>query len=142
MTLPVTSLADFIARALPLAEQREFFVFPLKGKQPLTKHGFKDATNDPDQIRAWGQLFPRANVGVRTGRFIVIDIDDLRQVSQLNLPPTFTVKTGRGLHCYFLAPPGAVIGNSASTLAKGVDVRGEVGYVVGPGSIHPEPNTL
>jgi hypothetical protein len=28
-------------------------VFPVRGKEPRTRHGFKDATVDAGQIRAW-----------------------------------------------------------------------------------------
>ena len=51
------------------------------------------------------------------------------------LPKTVTVKTGRGRHLYFRCD-GAQVGNSANRVAKGIDIRGEGGYVVGPGSVH------
>lgn len=59
-------------------------VFPLRprGKSPLTAHGFKDATRDPDQIRAWWTEWPDANIGIPTGPlddggcgYDVLDID-------------------------------------------------------------------
>ena len=51
------------------------------------------------------------------------------------LPETVTVRTGRGMHLYF-RPGDTVVRNSASRLGAGVDIRGDGGYVVGPGSIH------
>jgi hypothetical protein len=50
-TLPASPILD----AALDAAARGWPVFPLAagGKQPLTKHGFKDATIDPAQVRAW-----------------------------------------------------------------------------------------
>src|SRR5580700_6276428 len=48
------------------------------GKHPLTLHGVKDATTDETTIRQWWRKYPRANIGVATGRIsnlIVVDID-------------------------------------------------------------------
>jgi hypothetical protein len=50
---------------------------------------------------------------------------------------TLAATTSRGRHLYFQFPHGAQIRNSASKLAKGLDVRGAGGYVIVPPSIHP-----
>lgn len=44
-------------------------VFPCKpgSKEPDTAHGFKDATTDPDVIRAWWRGRPDRNVAIATG---------------------------------------------------------------------------
>src|SRR5690606_8197139 len=45
-------------------------VFPLKPgqkKPPLTTHGYKDATTDPEAIRAWWGKWPAANIGLACG---------------------------------------------------------------------------
>jgi hypothetical protein len=44
-------------------------VFPcLPGeKLPATRHGFKDATTDPERIRAWWDRHPASNVAIATG---------------------------------------------------------------------------
>jgi Bifunctional DNA primase/polymerase, N-terminal len=46
-------------------------------KAPLTRNGFKDATTDPGQIRAWWRRWPSANVAIATGAPgpDVLDID-------------------------------------------------------------------
>lgn len=43
--------------------------FPCKpdSKEPDTAHGFKNATTDPDTIRAWWQRRPDRNVAIATG---------------------------------------------------------------------------
>src|SRR3954454_3694768 len=49
-----------------------------KGKHPLTEHGFKDASTDPDQIRRWWTRCPNANIGGGTGAASgrdVLDVD-------------------------------------------------------------------
>ncbi len=53
------------------------------------------------------------------------------------VPVTFTVTTGKGRHVYFRQPPGVLLGNGTGALAgRGMDVRGNGGFVVGPGSVH------
>jgi hypothetical protein len=44
-------------------------VFPCKAseKAPDTPHGFKDASTDPDRIRAWWSANPARNVAIATG---------------------------------------------------------------------------
>ena len=54
-------------------------VFPCTpDKKPLTAHGFKDASNDPEQILEWWTRWPEASIGTPTGPasgFFVLDID-------------------------------------------------------------------
>jgi hypothetical protein len=116
------------------------------GKHPRTLHGVKDATTDRKQIKDWWEKWPKANVGIATGSpsgIFVLDVDgkvgkaSLKKLEAKHgrLPRTVTVKTGKGRHLYFRCD-GARIGNSVKRLAKGVDVRGDGGYVVGAGSVH------
>ena len=51
------------------------------------------------------------------------------------LPKTLTAITSNGRHYYF-QHPGGTVRNSASLLAKDVDIRGDGGYVVAPSSLH------
>jgi hypothetical protein len=58
-------------------------------------------------------------------------------VGERELPETFTVATpSGGYHFYFRHPGDREIATNAGQLALGVDVRGDGGYVVGPGSLH------
>lgn len=124
-------------------------VFPLRPREktPLTPHGHKDATTDLAQVRAWWDQWPDANIGLACGpsKIVVIDIDGDEGMAswdalaaRLDLQVTTrVVRTGGGgLHLYFRAP-GAAIRNSAGKLGRGIDVRGEGGYVVLPPSVHP-----
>ena len=116
------------------------------GKHPRTPNGVHDATADRKRIKAWLQKWPGANFGIATGRpsgILVLDIDGKVGKASLQalqdkhgrLPRTVTVKTGKGRHLYFRCD-GARVGNSAGRLGKGIDVRGDGGYVVAAGSVH------
>jgi hypothetical protein len=125
-------------------------VFPLKAKEkvPLTVRGFKDATTDEQTIRAWWTRWPNANVGIPTGAasgWAVVDIDaqggGLDSLKELvdaygEIPTGRRSKTGNGgAHLIFQHVNG--FRNSASKLAKGIDTRGDGGYIVAPPSVHP-----
>jgi hypothetical protein len=122
------------------------------GKHPIfeagfLEHGLLDATIDTDEIIRRREMFPYANIGIRTGtvsRLVVIDVDGNEGEASLvkleavhgALPATYEVKTGRGRQLYFMLLDGVVIPNSAGRLGLGLDVRGENGYVVAPPSRH------
>jgi hypothetical protein len=116
-------------------------VFPVRPgeKRPLTQHGFKDATLDPDQIHAWWTTTPPANIGLPTGaRFDVIDVDGqpgYESYAKLraggDVPDIIgRANTPRGIHVY-IHPTGD--GNTTSLL-PGIDYRGAGGYVLAPPS--------
>jgi hypothetical protein len=120
-------------------------VFPLRrNKKPFTDHGFKDATTDLDQIKEWWSEWPNANIGVPTGRvsgIVVVDVDDAGSLPALDLPPTYTVATGRGVHLYFRWPGVEVHNDQDGKLGAGIHFRGDGGYVVAPGSVHESGKT-
>lgn len=136
-----------VQNAIGLA-QRGLCVFPVipRGKTPATKHGFKDATRDPQAIEAWWRNWPSCNIGVATGALsgvFVIDIDkgekELRQLEAQHgaLPATVESATPGGGRHIFLRYPGWPVKCSQGELAPGIDVRGDGGYVVVPPSVHP-----
>ncbi len=129
-------------------------VFPCKprGKEPLTRNGFHDATTEPDRIRAWWSRWPDANIAMPTGKrsgWVVVDVDpehggydSLAELHEAGheLPLTATIKTGGGgVHHYLRYPEGEEIRNSASKLGPGLDIRGEGGYVIVPPSVTEGP---
>jgi hypothetical protein len=123
-------------------------VFPCtKSKRPVISktdggHGFLDAATDPERVR---DLFSRpgvALVGVPTGQvsgFDVLDFDyrhgaaEWEAANRHRLPRTRAHKSlSGGTHLLFLHAPG--VRNLASKFARGMDVRGEGGYVIFPPS--------
>jgi hypothetical protein len=126
--------------------------FPLKegAKEPLTEHGYLDATRDEKQIVRWWTKWPNANIGVPTGLlFWVLDVDprhggdeSLRMLIYKHgpLPDTIQQQTGGGgRHYLFLQPDQREIGCHTAIL-PGLDVKGFGGYIVVPPSIHPSGN--
>ncbi len=118
---------------------------PLVGKKPVDI-GWSTAPRESlETARAWAAS---GNIGLRTGAasgVIVLDLDADKNTRALaGLPDGFTGETvtaitGKGgMHLYYAAPPGVVVKNSASKIAANVDVRGDGGQVVYPGSIHPD----
>ncbi len=96
-----------------------------------------------EEIRAWWRRWPDANVGVVTGAvsgLVVVDLDGPEAVAfakERGVPETPTAATGKGYHIY-LAHPGRPVANAAALGGvKGLDVRGDGGYVVAPPSLHP-----
>ena len=135
--------------ALRLAE-KGMAVFPCwpDKKNPVCKHGLKDATTDTKIITAWWEAYPTANVAIATGRtsgVFVFDIDmkhgkdgerELRAIELQHgkLPPTVEFVTpSRGRHLWFRMPEQA-IANSTDKIAAGLDIRGDGGYVLAPPS--------
>ncbi len=122
-------------------------VFPCRpDKSPRTKRGFKDATTDPKQIKAWWCKWPDASIGIPTGKvsgIIAIDVDILDSweglvADQGGEPDTLQAKTGReggGWHVIF-RHPGMPVSCTSGKLATGIDVKGDGGYIIVPPSIH------
>jgi Bifunctional DNA primase/polymerase, N-terminal/Domain of unknown function (DUF4386)/Primase C terminal 1 (PriCT-1) len=144
-----TAAGAMLAAALSYVETG-LRVFPLKpcSKVPATLDGLKSATTDVEQVRAWWQRWPNANVAIRTGAdsgVVVLDIDvqhggagSLGELERCHgeLPKTARVLTGGGGQHVYFRHPGREIRNSAGKLGAGLDVRGDGGYVVAPPSVH------
>ncbi len=123
-------------------------VIPVKGKAPLWKDWTTRATSDPVPGPDWeGATGVGLVTGARAGYF-VLDVDTEkgggealqeleRQIGAL--PPTWTTCTGGGGRHYFFMHPGFLVRGSAGRLGRGLDVRGEGGQVVAPGSRSRHP---
>jgi hypothetical protein len=120
------------------------------GKHPRTMQGLNDGTKDLKQIREWWKKWPDANIGVPTGEdsgIVVLDIDEgkggketLKRLEAENgkLPMTVGAKTGSGRHLVF-KHPGRTIKNRTA-FVKGLDFRGDGGYIVADPSLHANGN--
>ena len=122
-------------------------VFPCRpgGKEPATRHGFRDATTDPDQIRWWWRRQPEANVAIATGSPgpDVLDVDQhgeagsgfaaLNLLKRSGLIERYLAVVGTpsgGLHIYFAGSD-----QSSGRLRNcHLDFRARGGYVVAPPS--------
>ena len=128
-------------------------IFPCSplDKKPLTPHGFKDATTDEAQVRAWWGKWPNAMIAAPTGPASGVwaldpDVDPVKQLDGIaalhqlvaqygSLPQTLTSITPRGgKHLFFAWDPNVDIRNSESKVGPGIDVRGNGGYVILPPS--------
>ncbi|WP_405770402.1 bifunctional DNA primase/polymerase [Streptomyces sp. NBC_01538] len=125
---------------------------PCHGECGGMGHGVYDASTDPSRIRELFAAAPWATgYGIACGlpphHLIGIDLDTktgtdssaaLRELALRHLftiPETVVVLTpSGGRHLWLTGPPDAVVPNSASRLAPGIDIRGAGGYLVGPGS--------
>ncbi len=121
-------------------------VIPLKGKLPVTSHGVKDATTDPETVaRLFTGRAEVGGVGIAAGpaSALVIDFDGEEGNATLEkweaehgpLPKTPAVATPNGAHFYFRHPAFQV--KNAVRIQPGVDIRSAGGYVCAPPSIHP-----
>lgn len=140
----VPRLSDLGIAALELAQEYGFRVFPVRprGKKPLIAdgNGFHDATTHPEQIAAWWDAAPNANIGLYPGasQLIVLDVDGQEGEAAARAAgafsePTLEAITSRGVHRYFRLPRGVTVGNIARTE---LDIRAHNGYVLAPPSVH------
>lgn len=117
-------------------------------KHPRTPNGLHDGTDDPDMIRSWWQRWPAANVGIAMGAVsgvYAVDVDSdkggdetwasiIDKYGEVGTTPAVDTGGG-GLHLFF-KHPGGTWPNTAAKLGKGVDTRGDGGYVVAAPSLH------
>lgn len=132
------------------AAHNGWFIFPLKpaSKEPLGKWKEK-ATNRREDVQRIFTPATSYNYGVHAGasNLVIIDDDKQGEFSRWladhghTMPNTYTVKTPHGAHHYFTYQhSGDPIGNHTPFKDDGyqIDVRGDGGYVVGAGSVHPD----
>jgi hypothetical protein len=130
-----------------------FDMFPLipGGKEPACRWT-TEATSDIEEMRSLFSGVGSTGYGIATGRrsgIFVVDVDvkdgaggvdswdDLCRENDYS-PDTLTIKTASGGFHYYYSYPVDIAGhipNSAGSLAAGVDIRGDGGFVVGPGSV-------
>jgi Bifunctional DNA primase/polymerase, N-terminal len=113
-------------------------------KVPATRHGFLDATTDPDKIAWWWRRDVEHNVAIATGRPgpDVLDVDvradgngfaalgRLRREGLLDGAGAYVRTPSGGLHAYFT---GSEQGNGRLS-AHHLDFRSLGGYIVAPPS--------
>ncbi|MER9685891.1 bifunctional DNA primase/polymerase [Mesorhizobium sp. M0139] len=124
-----------------------FRVFPVipNSKVPAIDDWPDLATSAAKAITAWWAENPNYNIGIATGRGVtVIDadckkgksgLDSLAMLDMMGLPESLRATTpSGGVHVYLRT--AKAFGNRADTIPDfpGIDLRGERGYVLAPGS--------
>ena len=122
-------------------------VFPCQpgGKEPATRHGFLDATTDPDKITWWWQRQPEANLAIATGQPgpDVLDVDQhgqadngfaafnhLKRAGLIDGASAIVATPSGGLHAYFAGSD-----QRCGKLSRHhLDFRANGGYIVAPPS--------
>ncbi len=115
-----------------------FPVVPYK-KKPGIKNWGNKASKDVRRIKEYFLANANSNYGIVTGApsdIFVVDLDGIEGVRNFRrleneygrCAPTVTGRSPRGLHLYFRAPKHRVP-NSVSCIARGVDIKGDGGYV-------------
>jgi hypothetical protein len=118
-----------------------------RSKKPLIEWDeFQQRLPSQDEIRAWWRRFPKANVGVVTGRvsgLVVVDVetrsrDKIREITG-RFPTRVRQRTGRGgVHLFYDYPRGLDRVPCRVDKEAGIDVRADGGYVVAAPSTHPD----
>jgi hypothetical protein len=119
------------------------------GKHPignLVPNGVLNATTDTETIEIWWEMDPRANVGIATGKIVVLDVDGKRGEDALldaisktegTFPVTTEARTAGkngGRHFYFDSNGHELHNAQPLGTFEGLDLRGVGGYVVAPPS--------
>lgn len=132
---------DPVTAALWYAEHN-WYVFPIanKTKHPLTPNGFKDGSIDPEQIRAWWNRWPDANIGMACDKSGVVALDGdpnryneeseaLIALLDAEYPTAKQSTPTKGVHFIYMAPADTKVSNSPGSLPPGIDVRAN-GYIL------------
>lgn len=120
---------------------------PLKAKHPkIAWAKYQKERVTRSTVEEWFQHGDH-NLAIITGAIsgvVVVDGDSAEACQYIELtcdPTPMTVTTSKGKHYYFRHPGGRVP-NSVRVLDEPpVDLRGDGGLVIGPGSIHPSGST-
>jgi len=125
-----------------------FSIIPLKYKEKVPMIAwskYQSVQPSKQEILSW--FICPANYGVVTGynRLVVIDFDNFGEYARWQIwcmkrggiagfvnSIAYRVRTFRGVHVYIRLPK-----DDRSRKLPGMDIKGQGGYVVGPGSVHP-----
>lgn len=154
-----------LERAALRYAEHSWYVFPVHGaegdrctcgracstpaKHPRTGSGVHDATRNGLSLMVWWKRWPTANVAVATGAgsgLVVLDVDSRhrgftsldaleKRIGELPRAPR-VLTGGDGLHLYFAHPGGRVPNRSHLGGFRGLDLKGDGGYVLAPPSLH------
>jgi len=115
------------------------------GKHPRTQNGVKDATKDPAIVNYWwNSIYRGSGIAIATGRvsgFFIVDVDkkdlgdlawhtfkDDNDIDDTETPIATTINGGH--HVFYRMPAEGKVKTDTNVLAKGIDIRGDGGYIV------------
>jgi len=140
MSDPVYSCRDW---ALDLHDHGyQVVVAPLKGKRPVvTWKAYQEERVPRAQVEEWFAQGEH-NIAIITGavsNLVVVDGDSAQAcqlIEETCAPTPMVVLTSKGRH-YYYRHPGTKIPNACRVLdIPPIDLRGDGGLVIGPGSLH------
>lgn len=111
-------------------------------KAPLVKWGdYKTRLPTMEEIIQWWTMWPNANIACATGAVSGIAVVDLEHegltvAQKLGLHSGLISLTGKGRHLIFKWPGEAVCNKVAMAKIRGLDIRGDGGYIILPPSRH------
>jgi putative DNA primase/helicase len=122
-------------------------VFPVNAnKEPLTAHGYLDATTDPETVRGWWGRYKAADIAWALPiEIMVLDLDEkhgdhgLRDFADIEGVAADTIATSQttsptgGRHLFYLTKGRRYKDRAKVIPGKGIDIRCRGGYVVLPG---------
>ncbi len=134
--------ADVQSAALRRIEEGQSLIpIGITSKKPLIKWlHLQDQRPSEEDIDGWVSQFGDFNLGMITGAisgFVVLDADNAEAVEwvrQKGLATGYEVRTRRGRHFYFRHPGHQVRNAKNLWNVKGLDLRGDGGYVLVPPS--------
>jgi bifunctional DNA primase/polymerase-like protein len=137
---------DTLSQALAYA-RRGWPVFPCQPGQkvPATRHGYRDATTDPEQITGWFTRRPGYNLAIATGApgpdVLDIDVHGAAGNGYAALGRLHCAGLLEGAYCYVRTPSGGLhiyftgtTQHCGHLAAHHVDFRSAGGYVLAPPS--------
>lgn len=130
-----------------------FFLIPSGTKEPKVPwKKYQNILPTDGEVAQWKAYTYEMNICIVTGilsGIMVVDLDKPKDsadwddswayeiIEKYALPKTFMVRTGSGgFHLYYKYPPWITVKNAVKEIPH-LDIRGEGGVVVAPGSIHP-----
>src|SRR3989344_286111 len=127
--------------------KRGWSVFPVGAdKRPVINSWaeYQKRLPSEEEIKKWFSSPSAKGIAIATGSIsgiVVLDIDQGANITSMDLPDTFKVKTGGGgLHYYFKYPKDKIIKNSAGKIGEYIDIRGDGGCIIAPPSLHQSGN--
>lgn len=134
-------MSTLLSHALKYADEYSFSIIPAKerDKLPLVKwEEFQKRRPTTEEITAWWQKYPNANIALVTGKISGVTVVDVEKGGDISkFPLTKTIQSGGGgWHLYYKYYPIP----SSSRVMELTDIRSDGGIIILPPSVHSSGN--